>query len=76
MSTFAPVPVPAPAPHDPFAGGPVPSPCINVCQLDAATGFCTGCRRTIDEIATWSRLDDREKRAVWMRLSTRPPFPP
>jgi predicted Fe-S protein YdhL (DUF1289 family) len=65
----------AAAPHDPFGGGPVPSPCINVCQLDPATGFCLGCRRTIEEIAAWSRLDDRAKREVWAQLAQRPPFP-
>ncbi len=57
--------------HDRFAGGPVPSPCINVCQLDAATGWCVGCKRNIDEIAAWSRLDDAAKRAVWDRLDDR-----
>jgi hypothetical protein len=71
----SPPPASTPAPRDPFAGGPVPSPCINVCQIDPASGLCTGCRRTLDEIAVWSRLDDRAKRAVWMRLATRPPFP-
>lgn len=62
--------------HDTFAGGPVPSPCINVCRLDEATGLCVGCRRTIDEIAGWSRFDDRQKREVWARLEGRPNFPP
>lgn len=57
--------------HDPFGGGPVPSPCTNVCTLDPATGWCLGCRRTIDEIAAWSRLDDAGKRAVWARLAER-----
>ncbi len=32
-----------------LASGP-PSPCIAVCRLDEATGFCEGCFRTIDEI--------------------------
>lgn len=50
---------------------PVPSPCINVCRLDTGTGLCTGCLRTLDEIAAWSRLDDAAKRAVWAALPTR-----
>ena len=29
----------------------MPSPCINVCRMDAATGWCAGCLRTIDEMA-------------------------
>ena len=50
---------------------PVPSPCISVCQMDAATGWCAGCHRTIDEIAGWSRLSDDAKRAVWKELAQR-----
>ncbi|CAD6532063.1 hypothetical protein LMG28727_02885 [Paraburkholderia kirstenboschensis] len=52
------------------AGG-VPSPCINVCRMDASTGWCEGCLRTIDEIAGWSIYDDHEKRAVWEALEAR-----
>ncbi|MDH4052989.1 MAG: DUF1289 domain-containing protein [Rubrivivax sp.] len=44
--------------------GPVPSPCINVCQMDEATGWCRGCLRTIDEIALWGSLPDDAKREV------------
>ncbi len=33
------------------------SPCTGVCTLDDA-GLCRGCRRTGDEIAAWTRLDD------------------
>lgn len=50
---------------------PVPSPCISVCQMDASTGWCVGCHRTIDEIATWSRFSDDAKRAVWKELAQR-----
>ena len=52
-------------------GEPVPSPCINVCVMDARTGLCTGCQRTLDEIAAWSGLDDAERRAVWARIGLR-----
>jgi predicted Fe-S protein YdhL (DUF1289 family) len=40
------------------------SPCTGVCRLDPATGFCEGCRRTIDEIASWSSMDPAARRAV------------
>ena len=30
----------------------VRSPCIGVCQLDDAN-LCTGCHRSVDEIAEW-----------------------
>ncbi|MBN8510675.1 MAG: DUF1289 domain-containing protein [Burkholderiales bacterium] len=41
--------------------------------MDPATGWCLGCRRTIDEIASWSRLSDAERRAVWRQLDARRP---
>ena len=51
--------------------GTVASPCINICRMHAATGWCEGCLRTIEEIATWSRLDDGARRLVLQRLSPR-----
>jgi uncharacterized protein len=51
--------------------GCVPSPCISVCRMDASTGWCEGCLRTIDEIAGWSRFDDDAKRAVWDAIEVR-----
>jgi predicted Fe-S protein YdhL (DUF1289 family) len=49
----------------------VPSPCINVCRMDAATGWCEGCQRTLDEIAAWAGMSDDAKRAVWQQLPAR-----
>ena len=49
----------------------VPSPCISVCVMDAASGVCTGCLRTLDEIAAWSVLDADAKRAVLAELPHR-----
>jgi len=49
----------------------VPSPCISVCRMDAGTGWCEGCLRSIDEIAAWSTMPDEAKRAVWLQLSQR-----
>jgi len=50
---------------------PVPSPCTSVCRIDAATGWCEGCLRNLDEIAGWSTMDDSAKRAVWSLLPER-----
>ena len=47
------------------------SPCIGVCIIDPASGFCLGCARTIAEIAAWSRMDDGEKRRVWRAIELR-----
>ncbi|MGZ5268562.1 MAG: DUF1289 domain-containing protein [Caldimonas sp.] len=49
----------------------VPSPCVDVCRIDARTGWCEGCFRTIDEIAAWGALDDRARRTVWKLLPAR-----
>ena len=43
------------------------SPCMNVCVLDADR-VCTGCRRTLDEIALWGRMSAAEQWAVIARL--------
>lgn len=50
---------------------PVPSPCNSVCRMSAATGWCEGCWRTLDEIVAWGRLDDAAKRAIWLQLGAR-----
>lgn len=49
----------------------VASPCISVCRMDAASGLCVGCLRTIDEIAAWSVLDDDERRGVLAAIGQR-----
>jgi uncharacterized protein len=50
---------------------PVPSPCISVCRMDAVTGLCEGCFRTLEEIAGWGMKADAERRAVWDLLQQR-----
>ena len=62
---------PAQAPDTNCPAGPVPSPCINVCRMDAAGALCEGCLRTLDEIAAWSQLSNPAKRAVWAQLELR-----
>ena len=54
-----------------LTAGPVPSPCMNVCRMDAAGALCEGCLRTLDEIAAWSQLSEPAKRAVWAQLELR-----
>lgn len=49
----------------------VPSPCVAVCTMTPDTALCTGCWRTIDEIATWSQMDNSAKRAVWAQIALR-----
>jgi predicted Fe-S protein YdhL (DUF1289 family) len=55
------------APHD----DDVPSPCLSICRMEAATGWCEGCLRTLDEIAAWGRLDPNGKRQIWAVIEQR-----
>jgi predicted Fe-S protein YdhL (DUF1289 family) len=50
---------------------PVPSPCINVCQMVPETGLCQGCMRTIDEIVAWGSASEADKRAMWAEIRRR-----
>jgi prolyl-tRNA editing enzyme YbaK/EbsC (Cys-tRNA(Pro) deacylase)/predicted Fe-S protein YdhL (DUF1289 family) len=56
--------------------GEVPSPCISVCRINAATGSCEGCFRTLDEIASWSVATPEAKRSLWRAIAQRLPAPP
>jgi len=47
------------------------SPCISVCCMSPASGLCSGCLRTLDEIATWGSLPPLAKRAVWQAIAQR-----
>ncbi len=49
----------------------VVSPCINVCRMDAQTGLCLGCFRTIEEIADWSRASDAHRLRVLLAVERR-----
>ncbi|MFP5460991.1 MAG: DUF1289 domain-containing protein [Gammaproteobacteria bacterium] len=51
--------------------GPVPSPCISICRMDAQTGLCEGCLRTLDEIADWGSMPDARRRAVLESVDAR-----
>ena len=49
----------------------VESPCIKICTLDARSGLCLGCGRTIDEIAQWTTMSAEERRRVMAELPVR-----
>jgi uncharacterized protein len=48
----------------------VPSPCVDICRLDAQ-GLCIGCRRTLGEIAEWSLAGDARRREILGELELR-----
>ena len=39
--------------------------------MDAVSGLCEGCLRTLDEIARWSTLPESSKRDVWTLIGQR-----
>jgi predicted Fe-S protein YdhL (DUF1289 family) len=47
------------------------SPCVGTCRLDAATGWCVGCGRDVDELTRWRELDGAARAAVWAALPDR-----
>lgn len=51
------------APHQEEATA---SPCVARCHVDQ--GACTGCGRTLDEIAGWSSMTNPQRQAVINRL--------
>lgn len=53
------------------AEDPVLSPCIGVCTMDAASGLCQGCLRTLGEIAAWSSASEAQRRAIKAALPQR-----
>ena len=49
----------------------IASPCINVCKMDDQSGLCSGCFRTIEEIAVWARIDDSRRLGILAAVAKR-----
>lgn len=47
------------------------TPCIKVCVIDQSTGLCTGCARTLGEIAEWSAFTPAERQRIMRELPVR-----
>jgi uncharacterized protein len=47
-----------------------PSPCINVCRLDA-NGLCVGCLRSGEEIGRWMAMSAAEQWQLLAQLAER-----
>jgi predicted Fe-S protein YdhL (DUF1289 family) len=50
---------------------PIRSPCINVCVIDAGTGLCAGCARSLAEIAGWAAMTETERGRIMRELPSR-----
>jgi prolyl-tRNA editing enzyme YbaK/EbsC (Cys-tRNA(Pro) deacylase)/predicted Fe-S protein YdhL (DUF1289 family) len=53
------------------AGDLVPSPCISVCRINADSGMCEGCFRTLGEISAWARSGPDMQRELWRTIGQR-----
>jgi hypothetical protein len=49
----------------------IETPCVKVCTLDACSGRCLGCGRTIDEITRWATMSASERSRVMGELPSR-----
>lgn len=49
----------------------VESPCILVCSIDRTTGYCFGCGRTGEEIASWLSYTDEQRHTLMEALPDR-----
>jgi uncharacterized protein len=47
------------------------SPCILICSIDDATGYCFGCGRTRDEIGAWTSITAQERKTIMSELAAR-----
>jgi predicted Fe-S protein YdhL (DUF1289 family) len=49
----------------------IKTPCVAICRIDGATGYCVGCGRTTTEIASWIRGDDSWRESIMRQLPQR-----
>lgn len=49
----------------------IKSPCVKICVVDPATGWCEGCFRTLNEIGSWARYSPAERDQVMRILPAR-----
>ncbi|MFP5466217.1 MAG: DUF1289 domain-containing protein [Gammaproteobacteria bacterium] len=52
-------------------GQAFPSPCVSICRMNATSGLCEGCFRTLEEIARWGAMDNGAREATWARIEQR-----
>jgi predicted Fe-S protein YdhL (DUF1289 family) len=50
---------------------PILTPCIKVCVIDTASGLCTGCLRSLEEVARWGNLTQAARAELMARLPAR-----
>ena len=59
--------------NDIWTRAEIDSPCIKICVIHPEERLCVGCYRSIEEIATWSRLTPAERQTIMADLPARAP---
>jgi uncharacterized protein len=49
----------------------IESPCVKICTLDARSGLCLGCGRTVNEISRWIEMSEAERARIIAELPWR-----
>jgi len=49
----------------------IQSPCVKICVVHPEARICTGCYRSIEEIAGWGRMTNEERASVLNDLPAR-----
>lgn len=49
----------------------IETPCKKICVMDTASGLCTGCGRTLEEIARWASYPPEIRQRVMTELPQR-----
>jgi predicted Fe-S protein YdhL (DUF1289 family) len=52
-------------------GQAIDTPCVRICQVNAARGLCEGCGRTLAEIGGWLSMTAADRRRVMTDLPAR-----
>ncbi len=52
-------------------GEAIDTPCVRICQMNAAQGICEGCGRTLAEIGGWLTMTAEGRRRVMESLPAR-----
>jgi len=59
--------------HEVWKRDEIQSPCVKLCVVHPEERICVGCLRTMEDIATWSRLTPQARAAVMADLPARAP---
>ena len=49
----------------------IETPCEQICIVDAPSGLCRGCGRSLDEIGRWTAYSDGERGRIMDELPRR-----